>query len=150
VARFLTRTRPAAKAFIGLGCIREPWEDAETLTRVALEVFEGLPQADRLAQRSESGSVAHAMRRSVKETSLGGEALYLAVSTGNWHTTAGAIYAPQALHNALGNFWYGVPVRCGEERKREGKHALLAEVLRDDRCWEIIVWSSQGWRDSGG
>jgi hypothetical protein len=41
-------------------------------------------------------------------------------------------------------------VRCGEERMREGKHALLAEVLRDDRCWEIIVCSSPGWKDSEG
>jgi hypothetical protein len=41
-------------------------------------------------------------------------------------------------------------VRCGEERKREGKHAFLAEVPGDDRCWEIIVCSSLGWRDSKG
>jgi hypothetical protein len=41
-----------------------PWEDAETLTRVAMEVFEGLPQADRIAQISEGASVAHAMKQS--------------------------------------------------------------------------------------
>jgi hypothetical protein len=41
-------------------------------------------------------------------------------------------------------------VRYGEERKREGKHALLADAPRYDRCWQIIVCSSPGWKDSEG
>jgi hypothetical protein len=64
VARFLTRTRPAAKAFIGLRCIREAWEDAETRTGVAMGLFEGLRRADRIAQIIEGASAAHAMKQS--------------------------------------------------------------------------------------
>jgi hypothetical protein len=39
-------------------------------------------------------------------------------------------------------------VRGGEERRREWKHAFLAEALRYDRCWEMLVCSSHGWKDS--
>jgi hypothetical protein len=119
--------------------------DAETLMGVAMGLFEGLRRADRI---SEGASVMQAMRPSVKETSMGGGALCLAISTGNWQTTAGAIYCPTGSTTLWGISGMEYRVRCREERKRNGKHAFLAEVLRYDRSGEIIVCSSIRWNDS--
>jgi hypothetical protein len=117
------------------------------LTRVAMEVFEGLPQADLFAQISEGASVMQAMRRSVKEIAMGGESLYLAISTGNWHTIAGAIYASHELHNALGNVWYGASCalwggqEAGGEARLSGRGAERRSVLGDNRV--ILTWPEE-------
>jgi hypothetical protein len=131
VARFVTRNYRVEKAFIALRWIREPRENAETLTRVLIEVLERLPQSDRTAQIMTDGAyVMQAMKRGVKEYLDGRKALVSGHFDGLLAGTACATCPSHALHNSLGVFWHEVPP-VGREDVGENwdrKHGFLAEM----------------------